>query len=479
MPKVKNTSESIKLGRPSIKSKSIPKISKSMDKEKNNHVGYSLTGSELIGSVATNNPSDQLRFYFHKDCVLFPKEVKNLFSFIPLVESSVLIKDKVKIYINTDLYGPGTFISNEGNEIVGFYRSLSYQFELLSSIKLNDTPADDYTKANFVILIKGWKNECYPKRNDDLNLIFAAIESLGGYIIPSPNKKALFLYSPLFNTAYHNSFPKFDLHTKLNFTLDDFDKPTDDLKGYMSKIDNFLQNDMIIAACVPKQYYFDAEKNLNKIISLCKEDIVVMSDKKDTNLATSLMINIQATGTDPYKVLKYFEQPSCGVRRAIKDHSRRFRVMIKPSGTQPNQLGNILRRFSKYFFTLINVIPFSFNTLDKDDTGTEAIRILYNGGNRPWRAHWENYLKSGTCLILTFTDNEHYNMPFDQSILIVRKIVKDLRDESNIIWTRNIAHCSEIIDEEKLFDDFETFIRSKNLTIKIQNKFDIDIFNKL
>jgi hypothetical protein len=75
-------------------------------------------------------------------------------------------------------------------------------------------------------------------------------------------------------------------------------------------------------------------------------------------------------------------------------------------------------------------------------------QLYPNCKDRPYGPDWFNYLSSGSTAVVFFESN---------SLDIIRRIVLEAREASQIIWTRNVAHCPEDMfeyyDNLKFFDE--------------------------
>jgi hypothetical protein len=145
--------------------------------------------------------------------------------------------------------------------------------------------------------------------------------------------------------------------------------------------------------------------------------------------------------------LKYYESQEDKTLTSIKS----IYVWLKPNGMKYNN-----------FSLFLNLLPHDYYVSDfrkymwsdNAKVNIECINTLYDGcQNRPWRSEWNEYLMSGDTAVCK-VNCANLQKTLEHVVYELRSVCLKCREDSKLIWTRNMIHCPENVSELEAMNKF-------------------------
>lgn len=372
---------------------------------------------------------------FTLNLILEPK--KTCFFNIFLFFNFKLMLDKY----NISFYKNQFSIENTLDCHVSIYEEIFFTKPLFFILEGNSNPF----VASFSLL--DFKNSCFPIRDDTLNVFCKLILNIFKCFCVSGDKETDFItYLMLRNKASDK-----DIQAILD---EDNTNHFYNLYSYYSSLSAIScmdqEEEFIKFFGCDKHIYFFIYDNLSssqvceKILSYCKllgvdnflkinfNGLLTFNDYRRFSLEKRFFSSVYG-----YDTLNRKFSLNC------KSEKKVYSILLKPSSFKSNMISLFLDTFQEILNSDIE-----FDRLDYWDTiPFDLFNILYPSClDRPWGKDWYMYLTSGPCARIFFKSSKN--------ILLIRHAALEYRKRSGILWTRNVIHCPETIEELVLFNNY-------------------------
>jgi hypothetical protein len=297
--------------------------------------------------------------------------------------------------------------------------SLSFSKEkiyLSSAILSNLSPHNSICVTG--IVLKNYKNMVYPPRQAAVNLIKSFTNLIYGCLLPISQKEIKSLLD------------------KKKFNAIDF------------------QNDELLLIIL------DDSLSQFKLLNLLKQVIIDIEihfyfDMVSMSSLSAFLTSNPLSSYSSFNNLFYSPVPfdSSLVSTSIW-------IMLKPSAFQLK----VDKYQAQYFFdrllTSSNSVDFWLKSYKFEMLPRDMLIQMYDGcSKRPWGNEWISYLQSAPCLFMQFETNisndsinNNYIRHRGDFIALFRDISLNARNDSMLLYTRNLIHCPEN-EEESIFMD--------------------------
>lgn len=155
-----------------------------------------------------------------------------------------------------------------------------------------------------------------------------------------------------------------------------------------------------------------------------------------------------------YMDFKAFPYPAAQVPtfRHSRLETQSVYIMLKPHGLEyRNGLECVLKQLAHYLPTFVPGATINLKTFSM---AHHTFNALYpNCLKRPYGNDWHIYLTSGLCGMLEIRVPDSHNMAHIDLINMIRQCTQLARQQSGYMYTRNITHSAENLEEAKLFND--------------------------
>jgi hypothetical protein len=347
---------------------------------------------------------------------------------------------------------------------VGFGSSLKIDF--IKSLHL--IRYDDFCLVK--IVVKDYKNDCYPRRADTEKRWDSICDWWGG--------KKLIRYPWYFNFIFGGQYIFSDeskiqskkvsasnLQHYVKFSLDKYKSfgfaKADRIKFEGSDEARKLIEDEMNIICQEYNadksffYLFFTKKHaldcIHNMVRLQKKSSVVDFLKSEFYILHNgfgFLNSFYDAIVDNHIVMREWVHRICE-KDEFKKYLFHVPIYLKPNGFRGFGFDCIAQTIKKYKDTFPDLFFVSEIRSYFAWENDKLHKQLYpNCKDRPYGPDWFNYLSSGSTAVIFFESN---------SLDIIRRIVLEARESSQIIWTRNVAHCPEDIfeyyDNLKFFDE--------------------------